>query len=141
MPGVSKPEIRAKVKTLALLGMTRDQIAAEAGITYWSVNYYLHILEKIGEIPRSRERRGLPTVADEKTARDRARMKYGAKFGTMGSFAASLTDDQLRWLASQVPQGGTFADVLRGIVTDAYHDDLDRSGVVKKHVDRAGCRL
>jgi hypothetical protein len=38
---------------------------------------------------------------------------------------ATLPDDVRMWVYSVVPEGGTVAELVAGIITDAYEDELD----------------
>lgn len=34
-----------------------------------------------------------------------------------------LDPEIVRWVRGQIPEGGSVADVVRGIITDAYYDE------------------
>jgi DNA-binding Lrp family transcriptional regulator len=120
-----KPALRVAIKQMALDGKKLGAIAAELNVSLSSVIYHVRSMLDEGELPRARIRRGF--AASGESVLDRVRHKHGVSCGRMSDFVKSLSDEQLFWLIGQVPPGGTFADVLRAIVVDAYEEENDAS--------------
>jgi molybdenum-dependent DNA-binding transcriptional regulator ModE len=124
MVGIAKPEYRAEIKRLAMLGLTIPQMAQKAGVSYWSAAYHLNKLVQAGELPKIRARRGR-NMPGPRTTQHTLRARYGVTFGRMSALFQSLSVDQRDWLLKQVPLGGEAIDVLRAIIVDTYEEDKD----------------
>jgi uncharacterized protein (DUF3820 family) len=124
MPIQANQALRDKVKALALEGMTAIHIAGELGVSYYTVQHYIRVLLADNALPYASQRKPR-TKGYARKGFERIRMKYGVHFGRMTDFVADLPEDHLVWIVGQIPKGGTFADVLRAIIVDAYEDEKD----------------
>jgi hypothetical protein len=80
-------------------GYPRKAIAAHMGATVWQVNCYLNYAKRIGE-------------------------KIDVEAGSM--LLRQLPAPIIVWLRNQVPAGGSVDDVIRAVLTDAYHEDMEK---------------
>jgi hypothetical protein len=122
MPVKTNVALRALIKHHVLQGKSITESAFLAGVSYYSAVHHTRMLLLAGEIPSASVRK---TPADRSGDREynRIRMQYRKRFGRMSDLVAGLQGEHLVWLLDQIPEGGTFSDVLRSIIVDAYDDD------------------
>jgi len=124
---IDPPERKNRVPIEALVrlvgeGRSNGEIAAEFGVERGTVARWKHDARRRGILPRF-----VPSNKYE-TAQTEMRRKLRARLGTMAMVLNGMTDDQMRWALRLVPEGGTFADVIRGMVIDAYYEETGNSG-------------
>lgn len=103
--------------------LTTAQVAEKLGLTRKAVDSAKRTAEEHGVIipfRRGRPAPRKPRPAWEKEC-DRGTLQIGR--GTVGTLIRSLPEEVGTWLAGQTPEGSTMADVIRAIITDAYHEE------------------
>lgn len=118
---------REKVLRLALPlvddrgNVDRQAIAAKLGISPAVVTNHLCALRKQGELPELSYKHLRPKGA---VRQDRMR-RYGVRIGTWVDFFEGLTDEQVRWLADDIPDGLCIAEYLAKLVVDVWNDEKE----------------
>jgi hypothetical protein len=120
-------ELRARVKELALCGLTIRQIAEAAPTTYDKAKYHVCTLHRLQEIPGAATRRKLGDGDPEQRRVALARYGHGVRVGYIRDILVGLTPAQLDWLLAQTPKGGAVGDIIRAIIIDAYEEENDAS--------------
>ncbi len=106
-----------QVASLAAEGQNIGEIAKALFLSENTVKVMAHRMRKAGyPVNFPRRARLLGRVS---TMVDRPDLDAG---GAISGLVCSLEDEVALWLVNTVPIGGTIADVLRGIVVDAYQE-------------------
>ena len=116
--------MREAVKSLATQGLTIQQMADRLGISFARVNHYRGLLMNAGEIKPAAARKPRQVIAGEQARSQAGKMSVRLKHGTMGQLVKQMPPEHVAWLTTQIPDGGTLADVIRACIVDAYEDDL-----------------
>ena len=123
---VARPEEREAVRQLAMKGMSIREAAIELGITYVRAkNHYTQLLNN-GQMPTAVIRKRAATGRLSKATLDNERVRRKIRFGSMIELMQGLSMEQVNWLLDQVPKGGSMSDALRGIVVDAYNEEMEK---------------
>lgn len=121
MTSSPKTHLYERVALLVNQGKSPEQISNEIDCP----------IEKVRWAKASARRRKIP-VKDFPKRRNK-RMLYnlllgrGSRLGTLSQAVEILEPEIQEWLATQVPDGATLAQLLTSIVIDTYHDDVDSS--------------
>lgn len=121
--GCQNPAMREAVKTLAMQGLTIRQMADQLGISFARVNHYRGSLMNAGEIKPAAARKPRQIVKDERARSRAGKRAVRLKHGTMGQLVKQMQPEHVAWLTTQIPDGGTLADVICACIVDAYEDD------------------
>lgn len=116
-------ELRAKVKDLAMRGMTIRQIADAVPTTYDKAKYHICTLYRLQEIPEAATRRKFGDKNPKTRVLAMARYQHGVKIGSMSDILSDLPPKQLDWLLRQTPKGGTVADIVRSLIVDTFNEE------------------
>ena len=100
-----------QVTDLTKGGKSAKDVAAALGISPSMAHIYIREAREAGMLPPRRT----PTFL---------RGKDDPPAGSMKLMLATLPDDVRVWVYSVVPEGGTVAELVAGIITDAYEDEL-----------------
>jgi transposase len=111
-----------EVARMSKEGMGNGEIAAALGTDRSTIGRWKHEARRKGMLPRF-----VPT-GGYTTAQSEIRRKLRARLGSMAMILDGMTDDQMRWLLRLVPEDGTLADVIRGMVIDVYHEEAGNGG-------------
>ena len=117
MPGGIAPWKKPRaIRLQQVTKMTREgarakDIAAALDISLSMAHLYVREAREAGMLPPRRT----PTFL---------RGKDDPPAGSMKLMLATLPDGVRVWLYSVVPEGGTVAELVAGIITDAYEDEL-----------------
>ena len=102
-----------KFMALADGTLTLREMAAVLGVTYYTVGNYMRVLRSLGYFPAAKDGR---TVSQSQ----RKALTKGTRLSN--PLLRELPDPIVTWLMGQVPPGAHVYDVVRAIITDAYHD-------------------
>lgn len=107
-----------KVAEMLNAGKTRQEVKSELGISQRILTQDIYRARLAGAIPAFR--------ASPTTPADKAHhlMKNGGKrVGSLMLVFDTLSEETARWLIQQVPEGGTLAETIAAIMTDAYFEE------------------
>ena len=119
----SSLELRAKIKDLAMRGLTIRQIATAVPTTYEKAKHHICTLYRMREIPEAATRRKFGDKNPKTRAFAMARYQHGVRIGSMNDLLSDLSPEALEWLLRQTPKGGTVADIVRSLIVDAYLEE------------------
>lgn len=119
---------KEKIHALALEGMTMSKIAETLEIPESTVRYHITKLLEEGAIPPAAERKKNKDASrsQRRWLASKYRMSYGVRYGNLSDLVGSLPPKQVDWLLAQVPVDGSLIDVLRGMVNDAYAEEIEQ---------------
>lgn len=118
-----RPEEREAVRRVAMRGLSIREIADVLDIEYVRAKNHVTMLFNDGKIPPAAQRKTLAKYGDNEALLRNARMKRGIRYGNVVEVLRGLTPAQFLWLLDAVPKGGTLADIMRGIIVDAYEEE------------------
>lgn len=97
--------------------LTLREMAAVLGVTYYTVGNYMRVLRSLGYSPAAKDGRTVSQSQREALAR-------GTRTAATrhNPVLRELPEPIVTWLMAQVPPGAHVYDVVRAIITDAYHD-------------------
>ncbi len=101
-----------QVTAMTLSGKTAKDIAEDLSLSRSMVHKYILDAREAGLLPPRR----VPHMF---------RGRNDPPAGSMALMLATLPDHVRIWVYSQVPGGGTVAELVAGIITDAYQDELE----------------
>lgn len=115
-----RPEEREAVRRVAMRGLSIREIADVLDIEYVRAKNHVTMLFNDGKIPPAAQRKTLAKYGGNEALLRNARMKRGIRYGSITEVLRGMTPEQFLWVLDQVPKGGTLADIMRGIIVDAY---------------------
>ena len=117
-----------KIRALALEGRATTEIGKTLGLPESTVRYYTVKLLAEGAIPPAalRKKNTYATREQRRRIAQKYRMSYGVRYGNLSDLVGSLLPKQVDWLLAQVPVDGSLIDVLRGVVNDAYAEEIEQ---------------
>lgn len=116
-------EINQNIITLSMQGLTARQISEIVGLEHQRVVRRVARMVQRGVLPRSRIRRGLPPAQDPRHTLRGELLRQRKTIGTMHELDESLTPEEVRFIASQVPKGGSLVGLLSAIIRDLYEEE------------------
>lgn len=122
LPPYSSKADNTQVLALAKDGMRAAEIAAITGLKTTAVRSRISRLMAAGALPRVARRNG--SAATMAYTYGRVYYQYGTTLGRIGQLIATTPPEQVTWLLNQIPEGGQLIDVLRGLIADAYMDEV-----------------
>jgi hypothetical protein len=117
-------ELRAKIKDLAMRGMSIRQIAAVVPTSYDKAKYHVCALYWMGQIPDAATRRKFGDKNPKTRVLAMARYQHGVRAGSMNDILSALSPETLDWLLRQTPKGGTVADIVRSMIVDVFNEEV-----------------
>ena len=119
--GVESAALNLKIKELALQGATSRQISEELGYGERLVR---------GRMTRMRRAKAIPPVLQCRTDRGMRTIirnlcqKFDKNLGRLTYVMSQLTDEEILWLYKETPEGTMVADLIVGLIRDAYAEDV-----------------
>jgi predicted ArsR family transcriptional regulator len=123
LPPYSSKADNTQVLALAKEGRRAAEIAAVTGLKATAVRSRISRLMAEGALPRVARRNGSATTLAYTYGR--VYYQYGTTLGRIGHLIATTPPEQVTWLLDQIPEGGQLIDVLRGLIADAYMDEVE----------------
>jgi DNA-binding transcriptional regulator LsrR (DeoR family) len=111
---------RLNLKAVSLYnqGLPVAAVASELGVHSASIYRTLHRAREAGVEVRS-------TPHNDNTWYHRQKLLGNVKQGNWPGFLAKLPEEVATWLARNVPEGATLAELIAAIVLDAYADETE----------------
>ena len=97
--------------------LTLKELASILGVTYYTVGNYMRVLRSLGYFPKAKD--GRTVSQSQRKALAKGTSKAARRLSPV---LCGLPDPIVTWLMGQVPPGAHVYDVVRAIITDAYHD-------------------
>lgn len=118
-----RPEEREAVRRVVMRGLSIRETADTLDIPYARAsNHILHLMNH-GIIPPAAQRKTLAKYGENETLLRNERVRRGIRYGSITEVLRGMTPEQFLWVLDQVPKGGTLADIMRGIIVDAYEEE------------------
>ena len=118
-----RPEEREAVRREAMRGLSIREIADTLDIPYDRASNHISRMMNHGLIPPAAQRKTLAKYGENETFLRNERMRRGIRYGNVVDVLRGMTSEQFLWLLDQVPKGGTLADIMRGIIVDAFQEE------------------
>jgi hypothetical protein len=118
-----RPEEREAVRREAMRGLSIREIADTLDIPYDRASNHISHMMNHGLIPPAAQRKTLAKYGENETLLRNERMRRGIRYGNVTEVLRGMTPEQFLWLLDQVPKSGTLADIMRGIIVDAYEEE------------------
>jgi hypothetical protein len=104
-------------------GLSIREIADTLDISYDRASNHISHMMNHGLIPPAAQRKTLAKYGENETLLRNERMRRGIRYGNVTEVLRGMTPEQFLWLLDQVPKSGTLADIMRGIIVDAYEEE------------------
>lgn len=118
--GLESAALNLKIKELALQGATSRQISEELGYGERLIRGRMTRMRRTKVIPpvlQCRDDRGMRTIIRNLCQR------YDKNLGRLTYVMSQLTDDEILWMYNETPTGLMVADLVVGLIRDAYAED------------------
>lgn len=118
--GLESAALNLKIKELALQGATSRQISEELGYGERLIRGRMTRMRRTKVIPpvlQCRDDRGMRTIIRNLCQR------YDKNLGRLTYVMSQLTDEEMLWLYNETPKGMMVADLVVGLIRDAYAED------------------
>lgn len=124
------------LRALAMDGLTLRQIADLSCMSISMVNTRLSKMIAAGELPGAVERKALARVTQRGLPMEARRIaiRAGMKLGNTGDIIASLTLEQMEWLAGEIPNGSTLAEFCAALLRDLHAEEAEAKDARSKVV-------
>tara|TARA_R110000822_G_scaffold71205_4_gene171813 strand:+ start:572 stop:1141 length:570 start_codon:yes stop_codon:yes gene_type:complete len=113
----------AKIIELACKGLMPREIAEKLGITVRAIYYVSVKARHKGLLPPVQEMTRTRRTDTGYKCMARIAERKNVKMGSYRQVIEPLPPGIMHWLVSQVPEGGTVAELVASIITDTYHEE------------------
>ena len=118
--GLESAALNLKIKELALQGASSRQISEELGYGERLIRGRMTRMRRTKVIPpvlQCRDDRGMRTIIRNLC------QKHDKNLGRLTYVMSQLTDEEILWLYNETPKGMMVADLVVGLIRDAYAED------------------
>lgn len=118
--GLESAALNLKIRDLAMQGLGSRQISEQLGYGERLIRGRMTRMRRVKAIPpvlQCRDDRGMRTIIRNLC------QKHDKNLGRLTYVMSQLTDEEILWMYNETPKGMMVADLVVGLIRDAYAED------------------